>query len=53
MLLQVLGRGHKRTLRRKLRAAKSWGEWTAAALEMDSYLGFDEWKEVNAHPGPV
>jgi hypothetical protein len=45
---QVLGRGHKRTLRRKLRAAKTWEEWKKAALEMDDYLGFNEWKEVSA-----
>jgi hypothetical protein len=35
-------------LRRKLRAAKTWEEWKKAALEMDDYLGFNEWKEVSA-----
>jgi len=49
-LVALLGRGHKRTLRRKLRAAKSWEEWKKAALEMDDYLGFNEWKETDEDP---
>lgn len=41
----VAWRGHKRVLRKKMRSAKTYDEWVKAAKEMDSYLGFDEWKD--------
>lgn len=40
------GRGRKGFLRTKLRGAKTYAEWKAAALTLDQYLGFDEWKKV-------
>lgn len=40
------GRGRKGLLRSKLRGARSYAEWKAAALTLDQYLGFDEWKKV-------
>ncbi|KAF9009035.1 acyl transferase/acyl hydrolase/lysophospholipase [Cyathus striatus] len=40
-------RGQKGILRRKLRAAQSYEQWKQAALDLDSYLGFDEWKKVD------
>ena len=40
------GRGRKGLLRFKLRGSKSYIEWKAAALTLDQYLGFDEWKKV-------
>jgi hypothetical protein len=40
------GRGRKGLLRFKLRGAKTYAEWKAAALTLDQYLGFDEWKKV-------
>ncbi|WVQ79253.1 hypothetical protein IAT38_001349 [Cryptococcus sp. DSM 104549] len=42
----VAWRGHKAKLRRELRKAKTYDEWVVAAKKLDSYLGFDEWKEV-------
>ena len=45
-LMVFPGRGRKGLLRSKLRAAKSYAEWKAAALTLDQYLGFDEWKKV-------
>ncbi|WOO77576.1 Patatin-like phospholipase domain-containing protein [Vanrija pseudolonga] len=38
-------RGQKGSLRKKLRAATTYPEWKQAAREMDTYLGFDEWKQ--------
>ncbi|KAI6119316.1 acyl transferase/acyl hydrolase/lysophospholipase [Pisolithus croceorrhizus] len=34
-------------LRKRLRAARTYDEWKAAALALDEYLGFDEWKKTN------
>ena len=45
-LMVFLGRGRKGLLRSKLRSAKSYAEWKTAALTLDQYLGFDEWKKV-------
>ncbi|WWD20167.1 hypothetical protein CI109_104643 [Kwoniella shandongensis] len=42
----VAWRGHKAKLRKELRNAKTYEEWAKAAEKLDSYLGFDEWKEV-------
>lgn len=42
----VAWRGHKRQLRRNLRKAETYEQWKAAAKELDAYLGFDEWKEI-------
>lgn len=42
----VAWRGHKRQLRRKLRKAETYEQWKATAKELDRYLGFDEWKEI-------
>src|SRR5258708_38328429 len=49
-LMVFLGRGRKGLLRSKLRGAKSYAEWKAAALTLDQYLGFDEWKKVCRWP---
>lgn len=40
-------RGRKGLLRKRLRAARTYDEWKAAALALDEYLGFDEWKKTN------
>jgi len=45
-LTKFPGRGRKGLLRSKLRSAKTYAEWKAAALTLDQYLGFDEWKKV-------
>lgn len=44
------GRGRKGVLRQRLRNAKSYQEWKEAALTMDDYLGFNEWKRVSGRP---
>lgn len=41
------GRGQKGVLRKKLRAAGTYAQWKEAALQLDEYLGFDEWKSVD------
>jgi len=33
-------------LRQRLREAKTYHEWKEAALTMDDYLGFNDWKKV-------
>ncbi|KAJ6599036.1 patatin-domain-containing protein [Mycena vulgaris] len=38
-------RGKKGLLRKKLRAARTYEEWKEAALVLDEYLHFDEWKK--------
>ncbi|PVF96499.1 patatin-domain-containing protein [Serendipita vermifera] len=43
-------RGRKYILRQKLRNAKTYEEWKEAALTLDNYLGFDEWKEQDEDP---
>lgn len=40
------GRGRKGVLRQKLRNAKTYQEWKEAALTLDDYLGFNDWKKV-------
>lgn len=42
--------GRKGQLRKKMRASKTYEEWKEAALELDKYLGFDEWKRVDEDP---
>ncbi|KAK7695837.1 hypothetical protein QCA50_000475 [Cerrena zonata] len=37
-------RGRKGTLRKRLRESESYQEWKDAALALDEYLHFDEWK---------
>ena len=46
----VLGTGRKGQLRKKLRASKTFEEWREAALALDKYLGFDEWKGIEDDP---
>ncbi|KAF8914659.1 acyl transferase/acyl hydrolase/lysophospholipase [Mucidula mucida] len=43
-------RGRKGVLRKKLRASKSYEEWKVAAMELDKYLHFDEWKKIDEDP---
>ncbi|KAF9567310.1 patatin-domain-containing protein [Agrocybe pediades] len=43
-------RGHKGKLRMKLRAARTYEEWKEAALVLDEFLGFDEWKSQDEDP---
>lgn len=40
----VAWRGHKGTLRNRLRRAMTAKEWREVALELDSYLGYETWK---------
>ncbi|WVN86846.1 patatin-like phospholipase domain-containing protein [Cryptococcus depauperatus CBS 7841] len=42
----VAWRGHKAKLRKELRRAKTYDEWVDAAKKLDTYLGFDEWKDI-------
>ncbi|CAK5275540.1 unnamed protein product [Mycena citricolor] len=44
-LILNLGRGKKGLLRKNLRGSKSYEEWKKAALVMDDYLKFNEWKK--------
>lgn len=46
-LVSLISRPRQRLLRKRLRSAKSWEEWRAAALDMDAHLGFDEWKAAD------
>ncbi|KAF9247074.1 patatin-domain-containing protein [Melanogaster broomeanus] len=43
-------RGRKGELRRRLRAARTYEEWKEAALILDRYLDFHEWKQVDEDP---
>ncbi|KIM19965.1 hypothetical protein M408DRAFT_30776 [Serendipita vermifera MAFF 305830] len=43
-------RGRKGVLRQKLRKAQTYEEWKEAALTMDDYLGFDDWKKEEEDP---
>ncbi|PFH52754.1 hypothetical protein AMATHDRAFT_139236 [Amanita thiersii Skay4041] len=43
-------RGKKGALRKKLRASTSYDEWKSAALTLDVFLNFDEWKRVDEDP---
>ncbi|KAF8812471.1 hypothetical protein BYT27DRAFT_7159930 [Phlegmacium glaucopus] len=40
-------RGQKGVLRKKLRSARSYQEWKEAAITLDKYLNFEEWKKVD------
>ncbi|KAF8716679.1 hypothetical protein AX14_012244 [Amanita brunnescens Koide BX004] len=40
-------RGQKGLLRKKLRGARSYEEWKAAALDLDEFLLFNEWKRID------
>ncbi|KAF8621611.1 hypothetical protein AX15_007631 [Amanita polypyramis BW_CC] len=40
-------RGQKGMLRKRLRAAKSYKEWKDAALDLDEFLDFNEWKRID------
>ncbi|KAF9457013.1 acyl transferase/acyl hydrolase/lysophospholipase [Collybia nuda] len=39
-------RGQKGVLRKKLRGARNYQEWKNAAMTLDNYLHFHEWKKV-------
>ncbi|EGO27553.1 hypothetical protein SERLADRAFT_354816 [Serpula lacrymans var. lacrymans S7.9] len=43
-------RGRKGLLRKRLRAAHTYEEWKEAALTLDEYLSFNEWKNVDDDP---
>ncbi|KAI0092473.1 acyl transferase/acyl hydrolase/lysophospholipase [Irpex rosettiformis] len=43
----IAWRGRKGMLRKRLRGAKTYQEWKDAALALDEYLHFDEWKTVD------
>ncbi|KAJ7179108.1 patatin-domain-containing protein [Mycena filopes] len=43
-------RGKKGLLRKRLRAAQTYEEWKEAALVLDEYLHFDEWKDADEDP---
>ncbi|KAJ6539378.1 patatin-like phospholipase domain-containing protein [Mycena capillaripes] len=43
-------RGKKGLLRKKLRASRTYEEWKEAALVLDEYLHFDEWKKEDEDP---
>ncbi|KIM67964.1 hypothetical protein SCLCIDRAFT_107258 [Scleroderma citrinum Foug A] len=40
-------RGRKGLLRKRLRAARTYDEWKEAALALDEYLNFNEWKKID------
>ncbi|KAF8913930.1 acyl transferase/acyl hydrolase/lysophospholipase [Gymnopilus junonius] len=43
-------RGRKGLLRKKMRSARTYDEWKEAAIVLDKYLGFQEWKSVDEDP---
>ncbi|TFK23281.1 patatin-like phospholipase domain-containing protein [Coprinopsis marcescibilis] len=43
-------RGKKGTLRRRLRASRTYEQWKEGARALDSYLQFDEWKKIEEDP---
>ncbi|KAG9317687.1 hypothetical protein JVU11DRAFT_1899 [Chiua virens] len=43
-------RGRKGELRRRLRASRTYDEWKEAALTLDRYLDFHEWKQIDEDP---
>ncbi|TFY57916.1 hypothetical protein EVJ58_g6735 [Rhodofomes roseus] len=43
-------RGRKGVLRQRLRSVQTYQEWKDAALVLDEYLHFDEWKHVDEDP---
>ncbi|KAH7914326.1 acyl transferase/acyl hydrolase/lysophospholipase [Hygrophoropsis aurantiaca] len=40
-------RGQRGVLRKRLRGARTYEEWKDAAVTLDQYLQFDEWKKVD------
>lgn len=46
----IAWRGRKGELRRRLRNARNYQEWKEAAIALDEYLHFDEWKTVDEDP---
>ncbi|KAI0081781.1 patatin-domain-containing protein [Panus rudis PR-1116 ss-1] len=43
-------RGRKGLLRKRLRESKTYQEWKDAALALDEYMHFDEWKHADEDP---
>ncbi|KZT05528.1 patatin-domain-containing protein [Laetiporus sulphureus 93-53] len=43
-------RGRKGVLRQRLRNAQTYQEWKEAALVLDEYMHFDEWKHIEEDP---
>ncbi|EIW76130.1 patatin-domain-containing protein [Coniophora puteana RWD-64-598 SS2] len=43
-------RGRKGVLRKRLRGATTYQEWKDAAVTLDEYMDFDEWKRVDEDP---
>ncbi|PPQ94036.1 hypothetical protein CVT25_009884 [Psilocybe cyanescens] len=43
-------RGQKGRLRKNMRSAKNYEEWKEAAVTLDKYLGFQEWKGHDEDP---
>ncbi|KAF5369923.1 hypothetical protein D9758_001017 [Tetrapyrgos nigripes] len=43
-------RGQKGLLRKRMRSSRSWSEWKGAAMTLDEYLHFDEWKKIDEDP---
>ncbi|PSR73373.1 hypothetical protein PHLCEN_2v10665 [Hermanssonia centrifuga] len=46
----IAWRGRKGVLRKKLRSARTYQEWKDAAVALDEYLHFDEWKVIDEDP---
>ncbi|KDN46113.1 patatin-domain-containing protein [Tilletiaria anomala UBC 951] len=44
----IAWRGRKGELRKELRRAETWRDWKHWALEMDSFAGYEKWKERDA-----
>ncbi|KAH6653855.1 acyl transferase/acyl hydrolase/lysophospholipase [Truncatella angustata] len=45
----IAWRGKREQLRRNMRATSNYKEWSAAAKELDKYLGNDKWKQENEY----
>lgn len=45
----VAWRGKREQLRRNMRATSNYKDWSAAAKELDHYLGNDKWKSENEY----
>ncbi|KAL1953621.1 hypothetical protein VTO42DRAFT_2539 [Malbranchea cinnamomea] len=45
----VAWRGQRNRLRRALRSTRNYKEWKKAAIELDSYLGNDKWKDIDEY----
>jgi len=48
--LSAIGQRRKRKLVGKLKASKTYAEWRNIATELDSALGFQDWKETDEDP---